>query len=539
VTRRATSTPAYIEPKRQIAVAPLIGVAVLAALGAGVWLLDPMGMRGDKAEAGQASASEAAVAAPAPSPEAESDWAQIDRNDPASLRAYLTAHPQSTGAESARSLLRVLDAQAWVEAVTADTEDAYTAYLRDFPASAATPGAMADAANDRLESLGNERSQAVGDIQRGLAALKLYSGQVDGKPNDALVKAMATYAARKKQRAPSLTEAAPRDLRAFADVLAASGASASAKSEAAAKAAEAAAEADARRVEAAEAARVEARRDAPPVAASSSPSASGQSAPDRAADDEAWKTAQAAGTIASYQAYIAAQPEGLRVFEAKTQIARLSRPAPYSPQLVAAGLRPALEMARRAQATAATHAASAREMAKRADDAAALARAGAGDARTVTAADGTRYEAEIVDGKPNGVGVRISGAVATRGDRYRGQLRNGLGAGPGVYEFADNPNNAQAGALRYEGDHAGDFPTGYGVTTWKNGDVFAAQITDAAGASTGVLTFANGQRYEGQMVNGVRQGLGVVWSATGEPLLAGRWERGELVEPMAAPATAP
>ena len=534
VTRKASSPPAYIERGRTIAAGPLIGVAVLAVLGAGVWFVDPFGMRGGKAEpthateageARQAELTPEALAMLAASPEAEAAWAETDRDDPSALRAFLALYPQSNGAESARSLLRVLDAQAWVTAVTADTEEEYSAYLANFPADAAMPGAMTESAIGRLESLGNERSQAVGDIQRGLLALKLYSGPVDGEASEALSRALRTYASKKKRQAPSLAEAAPRDLRAFADVVSAEasgGAAAATKAETTAKATlDAAKAADARRVLEAEAARKQATAGAETLAAS---------ALDRTADDAAWRQAQASGTTAAYQLYLGSRPTGLHTADARAALARLNRPAAYSVQMVATDLRPALEAARRAQATATARAASARDVARRADDAAAQARSGAGVARVITAPDGDRYESEMAEGSPNGVGVRTSGDAPSRGDKYRGELRNGLGSGLGVYEFADNPNNAQAGALRYEGDHAGDLAAGYGVTTWKNGNSFAGQ------ASSGVLIFTNGQRYEGQLVNGAQQGLGVLWSSDGQPVMAGRWDKGVLVEPMAPPA---
>jgi hypothetical protein len=46
-----------------------------------------------------------------------------------------------------------------------------------------------------------------------------------------------------------------------------------------------------------------------------------------------------------------------------------------------------------------------------------------------------------------------------------------------------------------------------------------------------VLTYTNGQRYEGELSGGARQGLGVVWAPDGSVMQAGRWVRGELVEP--------
>jgi hypothetical protein len=164
-------------------------------------------------------------------------------------------------------------------------------------------------------------------------------------------------------------------------------------------------------------------------------------------------------------------------------------------------------------------------------DAAASAQSATG-LRSITAADGDRYETQISGGAPNGLGTRLSGEASNAGDRYRGQLSGGKTNGVGVYEFADNPGNARSNALRYEGEHANDSVAGYGVTYWKNGDSFAGQ--DTGGGARGVLNFANGQRYEGEVRNGTRNGLGVVWSADGQVLMSGRWENGQLVEPMSA-----
>jgi hypothetical protein len=53
----------------------------------------------------------------------------------------------------------------------------------------------------------------------------------------------------------------------------------------------------------------------------------------------------------------------------------------------------------------------------------------------------------------------------------------------------------------------------------------------AGGEVRGVLTYSSGQRYEGDLAGGNRQGLGVVWAPDGSVIQAGRWVRGELVEP--------
>jgi hypothetical protein len=390
---------------------------------------------------------------------------------------------------------------------------------------------MAAAARDRLVSLSVERTQAIQDIQRGLASLQIYAGDIDGKGGDGTVRAVRRFASERKRSAPVLSTAAPRDLRAFADAIqkVAGGPAAKAPIIAAATASlSAAAEADRQRVAQAQAAAKVAtqtvattqvsRTDADVLAAAEL---------ERVSDVNAWTEAERAGTVASYQAYLTAHPAGVQVAAARAAIVRLNKPAPFSLDLVSGDVKAVAEVARRAQSSANARAAAARD--------AATAAAGAPGARSIVAANGYHYEAQISGGAPNGLGVRVSGSPANAGDRYRGELRNGQSSGVGVYEFASNPNNS-AGASRYEGEHSADGATGFGVTYGKNGDSFAGQETSASGQSRGVMTFANGQRYEGELRNGARNGFGVVWGPDGSVLAAGRWANGELVSRSAGGA---
>lgn len=289
----------------------------------------------------------------------------------------------------------------------------------------------------------------------------------------------------------------------------------------------AAAEADRERIAKAQAASQAAAKAATQTAATQAAVADG--APSAAAtqlqqlaDTNAWAEADKTGTLAAYQNYLTTHPTGAQVAAAKAALTRLNRPTPYSLDLVPADVKAAADAARRAQSSANSRAALARETASAAD--------AAPGARAIVAADGDQYQAQIASGAPNGLGVRVS-AGPNAGDKYRGELRNGQSAGLGVYEYGDNPRNASSGALRYEGEHAGDTASGYGVTYWKNGDNFAGLGNGPNGVGRGVLSFSNGQRYEGEMRNGTRNGLGVVWGPDGQIVMAGRWVNGELVEP--------
>jgi hypothetical protein len=595
-----SSSPGYFERGRSIAMAPLIAVGVAAIAGAGIWFVDPFNWRGsnpkETIEAAVATSGTEAVDMAAAetggafvdTEESEAAWAGVDRNKPESMRAYIGGYPRTSTADTARSLLRVLDAQAWVDAVTADNEIAYSSYLKDFPEDGIAPGAMAASARERLASLTTERSQAIEEIQRGLTALELYSGKVDGKGGNGTIAAMREFASLKRRPAPMVSSAAPRDLRSFADLIqkaalaagktierppvalaAATPAPAPAvsapapKTPAAVKAPEPVRTASAppiiaaatvapsapskapttvsapapskivpqprSAIEAADAADRQ-RREAAAAAAQLAKQSAVNGGDDQAmaelrrnAELKAWETAAATGTAAAYQTYLASYPAGGRAADARAAVARLIKPS-FSLDLVSAEVRLAAEAARKAQTTAGARAAAARSTANAAQTAPGRI--------TSDGKDGTRYETQISRGAPNGLGIRVSGGAQSSGDRYRGEISNGMASGLGVYEFADNSNNAVAGAQRYEGEHSGDQTSGYGVTYWKNGDTFAGLESGGTGAARGVLNFANGQRYEGELRNGVRNGVGVVWSSDGQVLMAGRWENGQLVQPM-------
>ncbi|HEY1154137.1 MAG TPA: hypothetical protein VGE73_09815, partial [Pseudolabrys sp.] len=457
--------------------------------------------------------------------ESASDWTRVNRDDSTALRDFISDYPRSSQAESARSLLRVRDAQAWVKAVTADNDGAYHAYLKEFPATGPMPGAMTAAANERLASLSAERAQAIRDIQSGLSALSLYDGVIDGQGGDETVRAAKQFASNGgRKAAPQLSTAAPRDLRAFADAIQKAAGTKTTKSPIIATATTtttAAAEADRQRIAQAQAAAQVATQSAGPRPVSAG-TADGLASVQQDAND--WAEAARAATVAAYQSYLAAHPTGAQAAAARAAITKLNaKPAAFSLDQISGDVKAAAEAARRAQASANARAASARDTA--------MAAANAPGARSIVAANGDQYEAQISGGAPNGLGVKIAGNAANAGDRYRGEMRDGVSSGLGVYEFGSNPNNT-GGATRYEGEHVRGGASGYGVTYWRNGDNFAGQETSASGQARGVFTFANGQKYEGELRDGTRNGYGVVWAPDGTLLAAGRWANGDLVEPV-------
>ena len=531
--QRLSANVSYGETRRGATWGPIAAAGLLIVSGVGLWLGDPFGWRAGGNEPAEPVAMvarrvpEAKIANGEPatpvfvdSEESTKTWARVNRKNPEALRDFVAEFPKTSQGEAARSALRVLDAQAWVTAVTSDSETAYQGYLKRFPADGAAPGMMVAVAQERLTALGVERQQAIEEIQRGLAEINLYGGTVDGREGDATVAAMKKFASSAKKSAPSLSTASPRELRSFAEAVRHAGPQSVASVEVAA-----AIEADKRRVAQAQAASLAASEA---VVVDEGPNADALAATQqqRIAEANAWELAEKTGTLAAYRTYLDAWPSGAQASAARAAVTRLDRPA-YSLEQLPPELRTAVEAARGAQNAANLKAAAARRAATEAADLA--------DARSIQSPNGDRFDAQIANGAPNGLGIRTRGMGVNAGDRYRGELRNGQAVGVGVYEFADNPGNASARAARYEGEHVNDAVGGLGVFYWRSGDFFSGAGAGGGGTSRGVLTYANGQRYEGELLNGQRNGQGVVWSADGVVIQAGRWSKDQLDGPVKLP----
>jgi hypothetical protein len=125
-------------------------------------------------------------------------------------------------------------------------------------------------------------------------------------------------------------------------------------------------------------------------------------------------------------------------------------------------------------------------------------------------ADGSKYEGEFRNGKPNGKGT----FVHFDGDRYTGGFKNGFYDGRGTLYWKDGTVSS-------------------GI--WKNGEFAGEQ---AVAATTGCIqgdckngrgTFVkkeDGSKYSGAFRNGLPQGEGIMQYANGEQY-SGQWEDGE------------
>lgn len=72
----------------------------------------------------------------------------------------LEAFPGAPSAETARTIMHVTHAKAWMDAVTAGAEAGYKAYPGRFTPTGVHPGAMPVAASERIGALLSERRVA-------------------------------------------------------------------------------------------------------------------------------------------------------------------------------------------------------------------------------------------------------------------------------------------------------------------------------------------------------------------------------------------
>ncbi|OPZ58557.1 MAG: MORN repeat protein [Candidatus Aminicenantes bacterium ADurb.Bin508] len=154
--------------------------------------------------------------------------------------------------------------------------------------------------------------------------------------------------------------------------------------------------------------------------------------------------------------------------------------------------------------------------------------------------DGSKYEGEVVNGKPHGRGIQTK----PDGGRYVGDWVDGKKHGKGVMTWPEG--------ARYEGDFVdGNFhgkgtytwPEGYYKGDWVEGHMTGKGIYDYEGehyegdfdhdrlSGKGIMTWADGTSYEGDWEGGQRTGYGVLKDKNGKVLKKGRFENDEYVGP--------
>ncbi|MBQ2055012.1 MAG: glycosyl hydrolase family 25 [Bacteroidaceae bacterium] len=103
---------------------------------------------------------------------------------------------------------------------------------------------------------------------------------------------------------------------------------------------------------------------------------------------------------------------------------------------------------------------------------------------------GGQYTGEVVDGKPQGYGTWTNSQLTYKGEWKKGQ-RNG-----------------------------------FGISTWKNGNVYRGEYKNDRICGQGILKYASGAVYKGEWKSDRKDGYGVLSDSTG--IFTGIWEAGRI-----------
>lgn len=110
-------------------------------------------------------------------------------------------------------------------------------------------------------------------------------------------------------------------------------------------------------------------------------------------------------------------------------------------------------------------------------------------------------------------------ATLPNGDRYQGEVTDGVLNGPGIYLWANGD--------RYEGTFLSALPHGKGTYTWADGRQYVGDFLQGKREGQGVLSWPNGDRFTGGFVANKREGQGVMTWHTGE-VYRGQFQAGTI-----------
>ena len=118
--------------------------------------------------------------------------------------------------------------------------------------------------------------------------------------------------------------------------------------------------------------------------------------------------------------------------------------------------------------------------------------------------NGDRYNGQVVNGLKEGRGI----LYYNNGDRYEGEWRNDKKDGKGTYFYSLGE--------RYEGDFRNGKKEGKGIAYFNNGNRYDGNWRNNKFEGKGVYYFHSGNRYEGDWKNGKREGKGVYYFNNGD-----------------------
>jgi len=156
---------------------------------------------------------------------------------------------------------------------------------------------------------------------------------------------------------------------------------------------------------------------------------------------------------------------------------------------------------------------------------------------TLTYKDGSKYEGELRDGRPHGLGKLLFAG----GRHYSGGFIEGELAGTGKMTYSDGgflegrwdpPGVLQSGTLRfssgdeYDGSFSNGLWHGHGRYRWAGGSTYSGEWKEGKIHGFGVYDWPGGSHFEGNWEAGLRAGYGKMTWQNGDTY-EGYWESGK------------
>ena len=123
----------------------------------------------------------------------------------------------------------------------------------------------------------------------------------------------------------------------------------------------------------------------------------------------------------------------------------------------------------------------------------------------ITFKNGDRYKGQILNGIPEGKGI----IYFKSGNRYEGQLRNGKQEGKGIFYWSDGDI--------YEGDFVNDKKEGKGIYIKKN-KRYEGKFKNDKPEGKGISYYEDG-RYAGDFKNDKKEGHGIYYYNNGDRMM--------------------
>jgi V8-like Glu-specific endopeptidase len=134
---------------------------------------------------------------------------------------------------------------------------------------------------------------------------------------------------------------------------------------------------------------------------------------------------------------------------------------------------------------------------------------------TINYDNGDRYVGDVSNGVFHGYGTYTFGKGQWEGDKYVGQYKNGKKHGHGTYTYANGE--------KYIGEYRDELKSGQGTETFLDGSKYVGEFKDDKKHGQGTYTAANGFKYVGEFKDNRQEGYGTYIYPDGTKFV-GEWE---------------